>query len=245
MDTTEIRLAILGGETRVEEARAFHRERVAAISRNVVEGVDLAAPVSGIVLHVIPVGAFDVGARVDINETIYNHPDLRPLHSPTPYLRGRYNLDGIFVDDTAFRQQGQGARHYLQLFRRGIMETFDSRLLHSRGDTILGYPVERTLIDDSRRFLGLMETLGTTPPILILVTVLGTQGRVILTPGDRYEPEHSVDRGTLPLPEIVVNGFDVDTSQALRPMFDALWQAGGYPRSPNYDADGVWQRRAE
>jgi hypothetical protein len=54
----------------------------------------------------------------------------------------------------------------------------------------------------------------------------------------RYRP---VDRAVLPLPEVMVDDLDEAASPStLRPIFDAMWQAAGMRRSPNFDQNGTW-----
>ena len=53
-------------------------------------------------------------------------------------------------------------------------------------------------------------------------------------------PGTIIPRDVVLLPDIVVDGDDTDVPRALRPTFDALWQALGYDRSPSYGADGAW-----
>jgi hypothetical protein len=248
MDVREIRTAILGGETRVDQIRRFHRERVEAVEAGLAIVLGALASRKGILLHLMPLAAFDLGSRLELGEDVRQDGDVYPLYGgsrPQPrfILEPRFNLDGIFVDDSANNRTGVGATQYLQIYRNGIIETFDSNLLDWKEVSILAYPVERTLIDDTTRFLNLAGRLGVSPPILILVTVIGTEGRVILTAEEPIVVRDPVDRDCLPLPEIVIDDFEVDTSRALRPMLDALWQAGGYARSPNYNEGGEWQRR--
>lgn len=243
MDRREIALAIMGSETRVAQIRQFHGKRVdAVVTGSAVEGGVLAHR-QGILLHLIPLAALDVSSHLDLDEPTLLDRDMRPLYSePMNYPVGRFNLDGIFVADTGTEA---GAGQYLQVYRNGIIETFDSRLLNFKGpDTILGYPVERTLINDTRRLLALMKRLGANAPLVVLVTIIGAGGRSIVT-ADRFDPRghHTVDRELLPLPEVVIEDFDVDTSKALKPILDALWQAGGYPRSPNFNTQGDWQQQ--
>jgi len=53
-----------------------------------------------------------------------------------------------------------------------------------------------------------------------------------------------IDRDIVYLPDVVLNDVEidymVDLPMLLRPVVDAFWQAGGWDRSPNYDADGRW-----
>ena len=49
-----------------------------------------------------------------------------------------------------------------------------------------------------------------------------------------------IDRDTLLLPDVSVESFEVDLPRLLRPVLDALWQAGGWDGSRNYDGEGNW-----
>ncbi len=51
---------------------------------------------------------------------------------------------------------------------------------------------------------------------------------------------HTIDRDILLLPEIVIESYDVIAEDILRPCFDSIWNACGFPRSPNYDDTGEW-----
>ena len=42
------------------------------------------------------------------------------------------------------------------------------------------------------------------------------------------------------LPDVLIEDYDCDVPAALRPVFDALWNAAGYERSLNYDENGCW-----
>lgn len=51
-----------------------------------------------------------------------------------------------------------------------------------------------------------------------------------------------MDRDALLIPEILVESCDVDSATVLRPAFDAIWNAAGWPRCVNYDATtGEWR----
>ncbi len=47
-----------------------------------------------------------------------------------------------------------------------------------------------------------------------------------------------MDRDRLLLPEVLLEDYRVDLSGALKPAFDSVWMAAGWPRSANYDAEG-------
>lgn len=47
------------------------------------------------------------------------------------------------------------------------------------------------------------------------------------------------DRETLVVPDVLLRAEDA-AEQALRPLFDQIWQAAGLLRSYNYDDQGNW-----
>ena len=61
-----------------------------------------------------------------------------------------------------------------------------------------------------------------------------------VAPWQRDFDWHPIDRDTVILPDAVIESLDVNVSQALKPIFDAVWNACGFPCSFNYDKDGQW-----
>lgn len=59
-------------------------------------------------------------------------------------------------------------------------------------------------------------------------------------PTDDHFPDENrdIDRDYLLLPEIVIDGFSADSATILCPMFDLVWNASGFDRSFNFDANG-------
>jgi hypothetical protein len=56
-----------------------------------------------------------------------------------------------------------------------------------------------------------------------------------------FEEVHPIDRDSLVVPEILVESFDFDAAQIMKPAFDTVWNAAGFPRSMNYDEKtGKW-----
>ena len=50
-----------------------------------------------------------------------------------------------------------------------------------------------------------------------------------------------LDKDVLDLPEIRITQFDMNIGEMLRPHFNLLWNACGFPFSPNYDKEGNWK----
>jgi len=112
----------------------------------------------------------------------------------------------------------------------------------------------------ARRLPGVFATLermGVQGPAAVMLTLSGVDGARIHDV--RCGPDRDVfKRDCLEIPEVLLDDYaeladgDTDdppaevvrrTARALRPIFDILWQAGGYRESPNFDTDGNWRSR--
>ena len=101
------------------------------------------------------------------------------------------------------------------------------------------------MVDDVSRCLAIQRDLSVEPPVFLPATVIGAEGARIVPPGNPIEPYGGwtrIDRSPVQLSEVVFDDFDTNVPTALRQLFDAFWQSGGFLRSPNYRADGEWQR---
>lgn len=91
-----------------------------------------------------------------------------------------------------------------------------------------------------------LERLAVQPPVAVLVSVIGARGYRVPS-GQRLERQsqsHYIDRDLLVLPDVVLESYPRDyraePPRLMRPVVDAFWQAGGWPRSTGYDGDGNW-----
>jgi hypothetical protein len=250
LDVGEIRSGFLAAPLASERVRLFRADRLARIRAG-----DLPFPLSKsprVVLHLVPLAAFDDARPPFDLGRVRDDPRLRGLYTDQPFAglgATRWNIDGLYTDD---RWNDPEAESSLQVFRSGIIEAVDGRFLRFRANEslILGYPFERTLVDDVRRLLDLQSELGVEPPVISLVTLLSVDEWAILGPGQFEDVEWHrrgvrIDRDVVLLPEAAFDSLDDQTAAVLRPTFDAFWQAAGRPASPNYDADGNWLRRDE
>jgi hypothetical protein len=56
--------------------------------------------------------------------------------------------------------------------------------------------------------------------------------------------DHLIDRDSLLTPEMLVESFDCDPAEVMKPAFDAIWSAAGYEKCKNYDKEGQRIKRA-
>jgi len=84
------------------------------------------------------------------------------------------------------------------------------------------------------------------PPMLVLLGgVRMHQTRVIGNPVGPVTNPEPLRNSDLHLPAVRLEDFGelADYRKALKPIFDAVWNAADYEGSASYDADGNWTRR--
>ncbi len=236
LDVAELRVAFNLSETVTERIRNFRQDRISKIFAN-----ETPVPFyenAKIVLHLIPIISFNPAQNYDISE-IASHPErMLPIYSGGG--NSRYNLDGFL---THSKDQDGESYSYVQLFRNGIIEAVNSSMLEPREGKFLipsvGY--EQGLIKSFTDYLSLLKTLNVELPIFVFLTLLGVKGySMAVSERFFFARSHTVDRDILLLPEIIIESYDVSAEKELRPMFDSIWNACGFPRSLNYNDEGEW-----
>jgi len=238
LDVDQLRTAFLLSETLEERVRNFRRERLGSIIAG-----EMPISMSNqpkIVLHLVPLDAFDSASRYDLSQIDPNKSNmLWPLNSSS--LNRRFNFDGILN----FYGQGGTTDTYVQLFRNGIVEAVNDELLtyDQNGKKLLRLThCETELIKALPNYVHLQRTLGIASPIVVMVSLLGVKGYSVPVNPNRFLIQNRlVDRDVLIVPEIVIEDVHFDPEILLRPVFDALWNASGQPCCPNYDENGKWR----
>src|SRR6185437_937601 len=168
-----IRSAFLRSEATADRIRNFRADRIARI---VAGEFPTPAPLPDtpkLVLHVVPLSAFDSGANVDVarcTEDTAFQGLLRPLGELS--LTQRFNLDGYF---TFTRNRGpdnrlQPPRAYAQLFRNGCIEGVSATMLSlpNRDKRIPLVAFEKYTLESLAGYLKALERLGAAAPYFIM-----------------------------------------------------------------------------
>lgn len=239
LDVSEVRAAFVLSESLADRVRTFRAQRLSNI---VAAQTPVALGEDGqIVLHMVPFGAFDAGSKVDISSLGQDTRTLKPINGSVGGQR--YNLDGLVTYDYTLARPG---RSYVQLFHSGIIEAVETSILGvSEGETpyIPSVLYERELLTVLPIYLSVQQRLGVAPPLFLMLSLLGVSGFVMAVSGklDRFgDRAYPIDRDALVLPEIIIESFGIDPAEAMRPIFDSVWNAAGWARSMNYDESGDW-----
>ncbi|MCK4874114.1 MAG: ATP-binding protein [Phycisphaerales bacterium] len=241
MDMAEIRSAIEGASGIPERIRRWRDDRLGRIVAN--EGPILLASSSCLVLHVVPLESFASEWRYGVSDLDDRGLDFHPLGGSG--WTQRFNVDGLmkFAVDGDDRHT---AESYTQVFRSGRIEAVAADLLSEEKGTrfIASVWYEETLIRATKAYLKSLNALSVQPPVVVLLSITGAKG-AYMEVSARYWRQHSraIDRDMLLFPDVLIEQYDCDVPRVLRPTFDAVWNACGFPHSPNYDEDGNWSPR--
>jgi hypothetical protein len=239
LDTSELRQQFLQASTIQDKLRTFRNQRLGLIVAD-------EAPVRLItgartVLHIMPFSLIDAPNGISLEAASANPWALKPMYSSV--TGHRYNLDGFLT--YGGNEEGL-ARGYVQVFRNGGIEAVDSamlRLRDGRPPFIPSVVFERELIQTTSTLLKLQQELAVPLPICVMLSLLGVKGFIMAVHHDLDvwgEHRYPIERDTLLLPEVVLETYPMDTAPPLRPVFDSVWNACGWPRSLGYSNEGEW-----
>ena len=232
MQVPEIRAAFMASESIIDRIRRLRVDRLSAI----LAGETPVRLIAGatVLLQVVPYSA--------LNPTNLDRPDIEKFRGNVlPIGAGgswRYNFDGIMISVT---ERSGACSGYLQVYRNGILEAVNRTLIHVgesedrptwARDYIPTGRLEDDLVDAVGRYLKALASAGLVPPAFILLSMVGVRGLTLAV--ENGLSSTPIDSDPLLFPEVVVESLAEDVRTLLHPVFDALWQAGGFPRCPRY-----------
>ena len=238
----ELRSAFLGTQEVSERVRAFRAERVGRLIAGEAPVPLEQGPL--VVLHVVPLSALGVGGQVDL-DLVQGHQagPLVGMHGSA--LDNRYTFDGFLATEGG-RREGP-YEGYALVFRDGIIEAVSTQCAGKRngGSYIFSGIFEESLIQSLDRYGALLQALGVSPPVAVMLSLMGVKGYQMGVSGWRAAVFRmpGIDRENVLTAPVLMEGLQEDAGRLLRPSLDAVWNACGYPRSPNYCEDGNWRPR--
>lgn len=239
LDTHELKIAFTLSQTLAEQINKFKVERITQLFAG-----NLPLPFydgGKIVLYLIPLESFNPNYSIDLSAVINDPRKLRPI-----YCSGwnhRINLEGVLSYSGG---RNDKSHSYVQLYRNGIIEAVEGLILSADRERkiIPSLTYELELLKSLAEFLKLERELGVNMPIVIFLTLIGVKDWEMGVSGNFWPEEYyKIDRDILQLPETIVESYDTEPKDILRPMFDLIWNACGYKRSLNFDEDGNWIAR--
>jgi len=237
LDVNQLRAAFTLSSTVTERIRAFRTDRIIAVSNNQTPVPFTDDP--KIVLHCIPMDSFTSQRQYDILPYFDNPARLRPMVASG--WNRRLNLEGVVsfaVHDLAYS--------YTQLYRNGIIEAvLGGTLAHEyQGKLVIpSVSYEQYVFQFLPFCFQVLQEIGANTPIVVGLTLTKTRGLLMGVESVSFQLGHAIQEDTIILPEAIVEDFSTPPGQILKPLFDLVWNASGYPSSKNFDGDGNWINR--
>jgi len=243
LDVFELRLAFDATNVQGERLRNYRTDRIGKI----IVG-ETPIPIEEkamIIMHLIPVSAFDTGIKYDLLELQLspNPENLAPIYA-TYGSNLRFNFDGILTFERY--SHAEPAVSYLQIFRNGIIESSCSSLFeHDREPPLIpSILFEQEIVKSLGKYFRIQNKLEIEPPYFLLISLVGVKGYNLPTRNRGFGHFNNlIDRNNLLVPEILVEDISLPPETILKPAFDAIWNSAGQPQSPYYDDEGNWNPR--
>jgi hypothetical protein len=234
----ELRTLFTETASAFDRVRRFRDERIETI---ISEGV--ARPLMGdgrLIVHIVPLSAVTTPASIDLKVAYSLHQAFRPIGASG--MTPRFNFDGCINERGGEQNYG-----YTQIFRHGALEATKASILRRNKDLphphIPGTALERYFFEVFGGYVNGLRDLGIEPPLVVMLTLEGVEGAIYAVQSNLFDdPMPTLDRPIMRLPECVINEYGPTASyhSAVRPAFDALWNAIGYAGSKFFDAQGLW-----
>jgi hypothetical protein len=236
LDVNELRSAFNLSGLVTERIRSFRTDRIIALNNNETPLPFTEDP--KVVLHCIPLASFSDQAKYDVLPFYENPTRLLPLGT-TAWDR-RINLDGVILFGSH-----QPCHTYTQIYRTGVIEVVNGRILANEYQGHLVIPsiaYERYVFEYLPQCFRVLQEIGCTAPVVVALTLIKTRGLIMGTERLRFEYDfnYPIVQDTIVLPETVVEDLSTPVGKILKPLFDLVWNACGYPSSENFDAEGNW-----
>jgi hypothetical protein len=237
LDVGELRALFLLSDTAAERMRTFRADRVASI----ISGhtfVHIEDPPT-IVLHFIPLRAFEPGHLVPLEKVAGKAEPLQPMEA-SGWGPARYNFDGVICNGKGVKS----SESYVQLFRNGILESVLTGLGYDndKGQRMISLTyLEKVILSAVARYLSTQRLIGVEPPIFIALSLIGVEGANWVLPQSlRHHPVNDINRDLFLFSEIMLEDYGQKYYSIIRPVLDMLWNAAGFESSFNYNDNGEW-----
>jgi hypothetical protein len=232
----EMRSMFTAGATLLERSREFQRQRMQEIHSGDGPGpLPFGGEGGRMVLHIIPFSAFG-------SDTL----DLRLVHSRylppiwfSGYNKFGYNVDGYYTTETAPSLSG-----YVQVFRNGIIESTagDVRAKQDQAFVLYAVNIENEIASKIAEYMAVLSRAEVSSPMFVMLGGVRMHGTIVAgTRPIATQPLLRKSDWILPAITLEDYGRKEDYCRALKPMFDAIWNAAGDEGSLSYGPDGNWR----
>ena len=220
----------------LEKARQFRDERIHIVANG--EGLRPVIDGGRLFIHIVPTAAFSGMVHLDMEQVHEKNDCFWPLGATG--MSPRFNIHG-FVNERG----GEKNHGYTQIFRNGALEAIKANIVrdHEGHLIIPGLILEGYIFQKLSQYINGLRDVGVPQPLIVMITLEGVKDAHYVVNNDgwgNYGPQ--LPENTITLPECIVDeyGTELNYHKAIRPAFDALWNAIGYSKSQFFDKNGKW-----
>jgi hypothetical protein len=211
----------------ISEIREYRATRIVKIKKGETpKPLDNNNELSKIVFHLVPIKAFAPSMIFNLSGLQKDLNSVKPIYSSV--WNGRYNFEGFFIYGHSLTNASGSIGSYVQVFHNGIIEAVDLRLLLE--GYIEGPVFTQGLTEALIRYLSCQQKLGVEPPIFAILSMIKVQGFKLIIGRESFGSQ-KFDKEDLLFSELQIDDFNPDPNQALKPLFDMVWNAAGLPES--------------
>ena len=241
MDVSELRSAFTLATSVTERVRRFRADRIAMLKGNGTP-VRFSEGPGKTILHCIPLEPFATPVQFDIVKYSGQAAKIPPMFDAGSWSH-RINLDGVIT----YSGSQSDALSYTQLFRNGTIEAVEGHWLnvqHGQPRTIPYVAIEKGVLDYLEKAFEIQKELGVTPPLVVALTLTGTKDLKMAHDLYSYDQGYAIAEEDLVLPESIIDSFTEKPGKILKPLFDLIWNACGFPstRTLNDEGEWIWKR---
>ena len=243
MNIDELRTAFNLSENLIDRVKNFRKERIEALAESHREEIPVPLENGAVlILHVIPIVFSDPASFLDLS-AFQSHGQAMWVFQKG-LAGGRFNLEGYV--------KPRGNHGYTQIFRNGAVEcaevipTLD---LAPPPDKVVSlYSLEDIALYYLDSALYVQEKLGVQLPSAVLLSLIGVKDYILVSDKDWHFhfPHHSpfpLNRNEVLLPDTLTEDYGSEPKTIMKPVFDILWNAGGWDQSRSYfGEDDDWIR---
>ena len=229
LDVSELRDAFLLGASASTQLRDFRISRLASVAAGEGPLWNEGGPI--LILHLLPLVAFTSQQEYDISK--YYRVPIRPIGGGS--IDWQINIDGVLH---FMANRKEVLSNYVQLYRNGIMEIADEFAFTTdeNGNKLAPLKsIEERINNHLPQYLKCMEDIDVSPPIYLFLSIVGGRGCRAYTDSllSDVMSHPQLKRDPLMLPEIEIDDLTADVKTAIKPLYNRLWNAFGFPGSPS------------
>lgn len=196
------------------------------------------------VVHLVPLSAFELVQSFSLADVEKQCGNFGPLGRPRP-THWEITFDGFLGLSNADPLPLHHAS-YVQVFRNGMIEgvsTIERDYDHER-NAVQATTIERYCIGSTFNWSKGLSACGVQPPYVALVSLLGTQDRMMMPGITGERTGRVITSAELHFSEVMIDTLVASPQEHAkllrRPFMEQLWNTAGYISPPTLQADGTW-----